>query len=155
MATQFIGKSGSTRTTAPVYQKQINSANLATGAAVVYDSSAAGDLVKAPAGAGAAAGSAFAGLIVTEYIKGGGSAVGQDVNVQRTGIGYGLLKASTAVTVGQELVIGGVDGTLRPYNDATDDGAEIVGVAEQTLSSQTYVQPLKVNLDMSGPVHIA
>lgn len=146
MSTEFIGKSVTKgRGGAPLYPYQINTASLKTGAAVVFDSSVAGQMVKAPA---AAAASGFAGLIFTEYQVGAaGSAVGGDVELQRTGIGMGILDAGNAVTVGQPLVISDVDGSLRPFAVATDDDCDIIGTSEMTLGSQGVNTPIPVNLD--------
>lgn len=144
MATTFQGKSMAPRGRDKTYHYQINTAGLKTGAAVVYDSSVAGGMVKAPA---AAAAIGFAGLIATEYLVGGGSAVGQDVQVQREGIGLGILRASNAVTFGQKLVIAATDGSLRPYVDGTDATCDIIGTSEVTLGSQSGNVPITVNLD--------
>lgn len=150
MATDFIGLSVAARGRGQVYPYQINSTGLKTGAALVYDSSKAGQLLKAPA---AAAALGFAGLLVTEYQVGASSVAGQDCEVQRAGIGQGILASGSSCTVGVELVIAGTDGSLRPFVLGSDDDCDIVGTAEITLSTVGVNTPIAVNLDNKGVVH--
>jgi hypothetical protein len=150
MSTTFIGKSVAPRGRLLTYPYQINSTGLKTGAALVYDSSAAGQLLKAPAGAAALG---FAGLLVTEYMAGSASVAGQDCEVQRAGVGQGILASGSSCTVGVELVIAGTDGSLRPFVLGSDDDCDIVGTAEITLSTVGINTPIPVNLDNKGVVH--
>lgn len=145
MSTTFIGKSvPKGKGQAPQYDYQLNTTGLKTGAALVYDSSADGGMLKAPAAAAAAG---FAGLLTTEYQVGSASVAGQPCQVQRSGLCMGILDAGNAVTVGQALVISDTDGSLRPFAVATDDDCDIVGTSEQTLGSQGVNTPILVNLD--------
>lgn len=145
MATTFIGKSvAKGKGGEKLYSYQINTTGLKTGAAVVADTSVSGQMVKAPA---AAAATGFQGLIATEYQVGAASVAGQDVELQRSGIGMGILDAGNAVTYGAPLVISDTDGSLRPFAVATDDDCDIVGTSEITLGSQGVNTPIPVNLD--------
>ena len=148
MATDFNGLSVAPKRDR-LYQYKINTSSLKEGAAVVYDSSASGQLVKAPAAAAAAG---FAGLIA-DVLPSGGTTAGLDVNLQRDGLGLGLLKAGEAVTVGQELVIAGTDGSLRAFAVGSDDDCDIVGRAEQTKTAGATNEAILVNLDSARSVH--
>lgn len=146
MATAFQGLSvGKGRGASRLYSYQINTASLKTGAAVVADTSVSGQMVKAPGGAAA---KGFQGLIFTEYEVGAaGSAVGNDVELQRDGIGEGILASGQAINYGDRLVIAGTDGSLRAYNDGVDTNCDIVGTSEMTLSTVSINTPIPVNLD--------
>ena len=127
-----------------LYAYQVNSNGLAEGAAVVVDSSVSGGAAKAPTGAAV---KGFAGLIADVLKAGTGTVSGNEYNLQRSGIGLGLLAPSTAVTYGQQLVIADTSGRLRPYNHGVDADCDIVGTSEVTLGSSSDTQAMLVNLD--------
>src|ERR1041385_2708426 len=106
MPTPFIGYS-STRWSGESKQYKCNTSGLKEGAVMVYDTSVAGQLVKAPAGAGA---TGVAGVLINAQPS-GGTAVGDSVDLQISGIANVLLKAGQTVNVGDKVVIGGTDGS--------------------------------------------
>ncbi len=148
MATTFIGKSFAPKRD-KVYAYQCNTASLKEGAAMVYDTSASGQLVKAPTGAAVLG---FAGL-VADVLGSSGTAVGIDINLQRTGIGMGLIATGITVTVGDELVIADTAGTLRSFALGSDDDCDIVGVCETTKTAGSATESILVNLDKQRSVH--
>ena len=123
-----------------LYPRTMNSAGLQEGAACVYDT---GNGVKAPTGAAV---KGFAGLLAD--VQGStGTISGTDANMQRTGIGMGLLQATQTVVVGTRLVIAGTDGSLRPFNDGVDANCDIVGESESQLTAGAQNTAIAVNLD--------
>lgn len=150
MATKFLGLSVAPEGRSKLFSRQINTTGLKTGAALVVDTSVAGSMVKAPAGAAALG---FAGLLATEYRTDQASVAGEDCEIQRADVGRGILASGASVTYGQELVIAGTDGSLRPVVIGTDDDACIVGTSEITLSTVSVNTPIPVNLDRQSSLH--
>jgi hypothetical protein len=121
-----------------LYPATLNTASLTEGAAVVYDT---GNGVKAPAGAAA---KGFAGLI-TDVMPTGGSTSGMDVNLQRNGIGMGILAVGVSCVRGDRLIIANASGHLKVI--ASETAVDIIGEAETALTGGAAAQMVGVNLD--------
>jgi len=142
MATDNIGLAVASRR-GPLYPATIVTSGMKEGAAVVYDTTNQNG-VKAP---GAEKASGFAGLIA-DVQGSSGTAANSDVNLQRTGIGMGLLAASASCTRGVGLVIANTSGHLRGYVDGTDHQCDVVGTAEVTKTAGAGgAESIPVNLD--------
>lgn len=139
MATTFVGKSVAKQCDR-LYPATLNTASLKEGAAVVYDT---GNGVKAPAAAAAAG---FAGLLA-DVMPSGGSTVGMDVNLQRTGNGMGILAAGVSCNRGDKLVINDTSGYLRKYVHGTDTNCDIIGEATMAVTGDSDPHPVGVDLD--------
>lgn len=127
--------------TAPRYiSTKVYSASLQQGAALVADTTNQGG--KAPGGAAAAQ---FIGILSNQQTS-TGTASGDPVDLQIEGVALCLCKASATITYGDEVVIGGTDGSLRTYVGATDEGASIVGQSLQTLTAGANAQPIAILL---------
>lgn len=124
----FIGLSAARRD-GEVTKYTCGTAGLKEGAVVIFDSSNPGQVI-APGGAGA---TKVAGVIIDVLGTTGSTAVGDYVNVQRTGICNVLLDATVSCTYGDKLQVADTDGSVKP-NTATDS-CDIVGVALQTLTA--------------------
>ena len=144
MPTTFIGLS-STRFGGETKQVECNSSGLKEGAVVVWDSTNAGQLVKAPTGAG---GTGVAGVICNAQVS-GGTSVGDSVDVQFTGIANVLLDATEAVTVGQRVIVSDTDGSVKA---ATGDQVDYIGVAliTKTAGSANELIPVALNIQYVG-----
>lgn len=127
-----------------LYRVQCNTTGLKEGACVVWDSTDALGSVKAPT---AALNMGFAGVIA-DVLPAAGTTAGNFYNVQRTGVGYVLLDAGQAVTVGNMLVISDTDGSVRAYSDGGgDDNCDVIGKAMQTLTAGSNNDLILVDLD--------
>lgn len=124
----------------------VYSAGLQQGAAVVADSVNKGS--KAPAGAAALG---FQGFI-HEAQATAGTVSGDRVSLQNCGVALGLLKAGQSCTFGQELVIGGTDGSLIAFDLSSHDDCTVVGTALVTLTAGSNADPIPV-LCMPFNVH--
>ena len=144
MATEHIGFATAPRGRDKLYPYQINTAGMKEGAFVVFDSTAAASMVKAPAGA---APKGVAGLIADVQNVTTGTVVGTDVNLQRDGIGLALLGAGLSVTEGAALVVAGTDGSVRAFvGGGTDNDCDIVGYAEETKTAGAVAETLKIRV---------
>jgi len=145
MPTTFIGLS-STRFGGDTKQYQVNTASLKEGAVVIHDSSVAGQKVKAPTGAG---NTGIAGVI-TNAQSASGTAVGDSVDVQYTGIANVLLKATEAVTVGGKVIIADTDGSVKALG--TTDSCDILGVSliTKTAGAANEMIPVRLQIQFSG-----
>lgn len=136
----LIGLGVPVNTAAKYIPSKVYSASLQQGAALVADATNFG--CKAP---GAAAAPGFMGILGNQQTS-SGTASGDAIDLQIEGVALCLLTAAATATFGGELVIGGTDGSLRPYVAATDDEASIVGIAQQTITAGASAQPFSVLL---------
>lgn len=128
----FIGK-GASSSALRLFPYTLNTASLQQWAAVIFDSSDAGNSVKAPT---AANNSGWAGFLA-DAVPSTGTTSGVVYNFARMpGDKIPVLLAATeAVVVGDPLVIANTSGHLRKWAIGTDDDGTIVAYAEQTVTA--------------------
>ena len=142
----FIGLS-STRIGGETKQFSCNTAGLKEGAIVVHDTTAGkNNFVKAP---GAAAATGIAGVIVNAQAS-GGTAVGDSVDVQYTGVANVLLDGTQAVTVGDKVIVSDTDGSCKGLG--TTDSCDILGVTliTRTAGAANELIPVRLQIQFTG-----
>ena len=127
MSTPFIGLSSAAKGRERLYAYQCNTAGLKEGAVFMFDSAAAGQLVKAPTGTAV---KGVAGVLADVVNAATGTVVGTDINLQKDGIANVLLSAGETVAEGQGLVTKGTDGSVMGFVKATHKDCDIVGYSE-------------------------
>ncbi len=128
------------RTPGEIHARKVNTNSLKEGAIVIWDTSAAGNSVKAPTGA---AGTGIAGVIV-DVLDSAGTVSGSMYNVQSTGICPVLLGNGELVTVGDKVIVNDTDGSCKGLG--TTDSCDILGTTLQTLTAGTNNDLVMVEL---------
>ncbi len=87
---------------------------------------------------------AFYGASISEpFVGGAGSAAGEPLALKRQGAGILALEINTAVTAGDELIASATTlGTVKPRT-ADSGSCQVIGTAEESLSSSASVQRLE------------